>query len=295
MTNIMKSYNFEQGKEAVLLPTLDWEIEEQPIFDTDGNTIDGWKSVRRNDNQTCLNICKGSYTPTLNQVLVESAEQLAEKTGFKVAGYDTYQHGRKVLAFLQNPEENEVAGYKLKDYLLIGNSHDYSSSFWIGNTSVMLRCTNQFTKRNQQFSVSHTVNSQVRINKLLHSFDVYLQQNKLLYEDFERFLNAPIELDTIDEAIAEVMNIQLQETTGQHGSGHSISTRKKNLYQQAAASIHRECFDLGKNVWGLFNGFTHFTTHVKKAKEKTFGNALGSMADINDKAYHYCRSIAHLN
>ncbi len=223
-------------------------------------------------------------------------KSLAEQTGFKIAGYDTYQHGRKVLAFLQNPEENEVAGYKLKDYLLIGNSHDYSSSFWIGNTSVMLRCANQFTKRNQQFSVSHTINSQERIDKLLHSFDAYLQQNKLLYEDFERFLNAPIELDTIDEAIAEVMNIRLQETAGHlHARQPSVSTRKKNLYQQASASIHRECFDLGKNVWGLFNGFTHFTTHVKKAKEKTFGNALGSMADLNERAYRYCQSIAHLN
>lgn len=286
MTNIMKSYNFEEGKEAVLLPTLDWEIEEQPIYDAEGNAITGWKSVRRNDDHTCLNICKSSYTPTPNQMLVESAEQLAEQTGFKIAGYDTYQQGRKILAFLQNPEENEIAGHKLKDYLLIGNSHDYSSSFWIGNTSVMIRCSNQFTKRNQQFTVSHTVNSQERIDKLLYSFETYLQQNKMIYEEFERFLNTPIELATIYEAIAEVINIHVQET---------ISTRKKNLYQQATASIHRECFDLGKNVWGLFNGFTHFTTHVKKAKEKTFGNALGSMADINDKAYHYCRSIARLD
>lgn len=286
MTNIIKSYNYEQGKEAVLSSTLDWEVEEQPVYDGDGNVIPGWKSVRRNDDHTCLNICKGSYTPTPNQMLIESAEQLAEQTGFTIAGYDTYQQGRKVLAFLQNPQENQVAGQKLKDYLLIGNSHDYSSGFWIGNTSVMLRCTNQFTKRNQQFSVSHTVNSQERIDKLLNSFETYLQQNELLYQDFERFVNAPIELATIDEAIAEVMNIQLQET---------ISTRKKNLYQQITASIHRECFDLGKNVWGLFNGFTHFTTHIKRAKEKTFGNALGSMADINDKAYTYCRSIAQLN
>lgn len=286
MTNIIKSYNFEQGKEAVLIPSLNWEVEEQAVYDAEGNIIPDWKSIRRNDDLRCLNICKGSYTPTPNQMLTECAEKLAEQTGFTIAGFDTYQQGRKVLAFLQNPKDNEIAGHQLKDYLLIGNSHDYSSGFWIGNTTMMIRCSNQFTKRNQQFTISHTVNSKERISKLLHSFDNYLQQNKLLYHEFQCFANVPITLDTIDRAIAEVLDIQLQNT---------ISTRKKNIHHQATASIHRECFDLGKNLWGLFNGFTHFTTHVKKAKEKTFGNALGSMADINDKAYNYCKTLAHLN
>ncbi|MEK6480931.1 DUF932 domain-containing protein [Catalinimonas sp. 4WD22] len=286
MANIVKTYNYEQGKEAVLNSTLSWEVEEHAIYDAEGNVIPEWKSIRRNDDKTCLNICKGSYTPTPNQMLKECAEKLASETGFEIAGFDTFQKGKKVLAFLQNPEENEIAGHKLNDYLLIGNSHDYSSGFWIGNTTMMLRCSNQFTKRNQHFSVSHTSNSKTRIDKLLRSFDTYLQQNKLMYQEFERFVNVPIELSTIDEAIAEVMNIS---------SNEKVSTRKKNLYDQAIASIHRECFDLGKNVWGLFNGFTHFTTHVKKTKEKTFGNALGSMADINDRAYSYCRSITHLN
>lgn len=286
MTNLAKSYNYDQGKVAVLSPTLDWEVTEASVYDNEGNEIPGWKSLKRSDGDQYLNICKGSYTPTPNQVIVESAEQLAEKTGFEVAGYDTYQNGRKVLAFLQNPNQNEVAGQKLNDYLLIGNSHDYTSGFWIGNTSVMVRCTNQFTQRNQQFSVSHTSNSQERIDKLLSSFEKYLQQNEVIYTEFEQFVNAPINLETIDEAIAEVADIILEET---------VSTRKKNLHAQITASIHRECFDLGRNVWGLFNGFTHYTTHVKKAKEKTFGNAIGGMADLNDRAYRYCQSIAQLN
>ena len=200
---------YEQNKIAKLSPALEWEIEEQPIYDHHGNALAGWKSIRRSDDQTVLNICKGSYTPTPNQMLIESAQQLAENTGFEVAGYDTFQNGRKVLAFLLNPEENEIAGYKLKDYLLIGNSHDYSSGFWIGNTSVMIRCANQFTKRNYHFTVSHTANSQERIDKLLYSFDTYLRQNKVLYSDFEQFVHAPIEPDIIHEAIAGVMNIQL--------------------------------------------------------------------------------------
>lgn len=286
MTKVTKSYNYDQGKIAELSPTLDWEVTEAPVYDQDGKEIEGWKSLKRSDDDHYLNICKGSYTPTLNQVMVESAEQLAEKTGFEVAGYDTYQQGRKVLAFLQNPEQNDVAGEKLTDYLLIGNSHDYSSGFWIGNTSVMLRCTNQFTQRNQQFSVSHTANSQERIDKLLNGFEKYLQQNQVMYSDFERFLNAPIDLAIIEESIAEIANIELAET---------VSTRKKNMYDQILASIHRECFDLGKNVWGLFNGFTHYTTHIKRAKEKTFGNAIGGMADLNSRAYQYCHSIAQLN
>jgi hypothetical protein len=55
-------------------------------------------------------------------------------------------------------------------------------------------------------------------------------------------------------------------------------------------SIDKECLALGDNLFGLFNGVTHYTTHIKKAKETTFGNALGTLARINQDAFQFCES-----
>lgn len=276
------SYNFDQKGYCDLPKTLEWEINERPIFNSDGQPIDGYKSIVRSDSGQVLNIAKGSYTPTPNEVLIETAETLSQATGFEIAGYDTYQNGCKVLAFLKNPEPSQVLDFPLDDYLLIGNSHDYSTSFFMGNTNVMLRCANQFTQANQQFKVAHTTNSKERIAQTVKGFERYLQQNELMYEDFQRFAGISIDQTLIDESIKRVMDI---DTT------QEISTRKANIHQEITACIHRECFDIGNNALGLFNGFTYYTTHVRKAREKVFGNAIGSMANINTNSYEFCKSL----
>ena len=273
MTNLV---NFTASS---LEKTLNWEAEKHPIYRADGTIIEGWAEVRRDDNNEVLNICKSSYNIESNKTLVDNANLLAEKTGFEVAGFDTFQGGRKVLAFLKNPDMNQIGGNNMQDYLLIGNSHDYSSSFWIGNTSVMLRCSNQFTYSNKQFSVRHTTNNQDRIDNLIKGFERYISQNELLYQDFNKLLNTEIDSETIDRVVNRVVGINARDIP---------STRKINIKKDIISSVHRECFDLGRNAWGLFNGFTHYTTHVRNTKEKIYGNALGSVADLNADAFNQC-------
>jgi hypothetical protein len=276
------SYNFDRNTYCELSPSLDWEITERPIFDGNGQPIEGYKSIARSDDGHVINVAKGSYTPTPNEVLIETAESLSKATGFEIAGYDTFQNGGKVLAFLKNPEQSRVLDFPLDDYLLIGNSHDYSSSFFMGNTNVMLRCANQFTQSNQQFKVAHTTNSKERIAQTVKGFERYLEQNDLMYRDFQRFAQVKIDQDLIDESIKRVMDI---DTT------QEISTRKANMHQEITSCIHRECFDIGSNLLGLFNGFTYYTTHVRNAREKVFGNAVGAMASINARSYDFCKSV----
>jgi hypothetical protein len=55
-------------------------------------------------------------------------------------------------------------------------------------------------------------------------------------------------------------------------------------------SIDKETLALGDNLFGLLNGITHYTTHVKKVKETTFGNALGTLSRINQDAFQFCES-----
>ena len=278
----VESFNHETRSYSHLSPALDWEITERPIYRQDGSEIDGYKQVIRNDSQQTLHICKGSYTPARNELLMQSAFDLAEKTGFTVAGFDSFEQGRKVLAFLENPNPDTVDGFKFKDFLMLGNAHDGSSSFWLGNTSVMIRCGNQFTVKNQQFKVSHTTNSTGRIGQLLKAFEIYTKQNNIMYEDFKAFQGIDIDNFLIEKSIQRVLDMGQEET----------SVRKANIYKEVEAAVYKECFEVGKNLFGLFNGFTYYTTHVRRAKEKAFGNAFDSCQRINETAYQFCKAIA---
>jgi hypothetical protein len=113
---------------------ISWDIIERPIF-SDNKPIRGYKALFRSDNQALLNVTKSSYTPTKNERFLEVVERMSTITGFPVKCHDEFEGGKKVLAFLECTEPIKVQGYDFQDFMLIGNSHDSSTGFFIGNSS----------------------------------------------------------------------------------------------------------------------------------------------------------------
>jgi hypothetical protein len=53
--------------------------------------------------------------------------RIYEFTGFEVEGYNVFQHGRKVLAFLKNNERMKIGDFDSDNYMVVGNSFDCST------------------------------------------------------------------------------------------------------------------------------------------------------------------------
>jgi hypothetical protein len=58
-------------------------------------------------------------------------------------------------------------------------------------------------------------------------------------------------------------------------------------------SFTRETNDLGMNLFGAFNGITHFTTH-KKFSTDAYGNILGGNQKITDDGFRLVNELATL-
>jgi hypothetical protein len=102
----------------------------------------------------------------------------------------------------------------------------------------------------------------------------------------ERFAQVQID-DVVKQSLVE----RLTRMTNEEKLGtKEISIRKENVMNNLWQSIDKECLALGDNLFGLFNGATHYTTHTKKVKEPIFGNCLGSLARINNDAFEFCES-----
>ena len=134
---------------------LSWDIIEKPIY-SNNQPVRGYKAVFRNDNGQLLNVTKSSYTPTRNERFLEVVDRMSTITGFPIKCHDEFEGGKKVLAFLECNEPIKVQGYDFQDFMLIGNSHDSSTGFFIGNSNKMIRCSNRFSKMFRQLQVSHT-------------------------------------------------------------------------------------------------------------------------------------------
>lgn len=268
---------------------FDWEIVEKPIS-SGGMVLDNYKAIfRGGERPNLLNVAKKSYTPTPNARFGEVVSELNKITGFPIECYDEFQGGRKVLAFLKCTEPIKVAGYEFKDYMLVGNSHDSSTGFFIGNSSMMVRCQNRFSKVFRQLQVRHTSNHDAQISQLLQYFKVYMAERKALFAQMERFSAIKIDQSIKDALIKRLVRMGQEEAL----ATDEFSARKRNLVLAMQGSINLECNELGNNLFGLLNGITHYTTHVKKMEQpKVFGNAFGSLARINEQAYEFCEEYA---
>lgn len=284
-----------QTLESISIPTLKWEVLEKPLFMPELTTtgyrakeVEGYKAITRSDTNEVLNVCKDSYTPTTNQKFIETAFQISNITGYEVMQFCEVKGGKKVLAFLKVNNPMKIGGYDFKEWLMLGNSHDGSTGFFIGNSNMMVRCENRFSKTFQHFKVFHTSNHYGKIDDLVKTFDTYNSQRS----KFINSLGEYIDFEIVKEDKQNLVNLIAEVKPEEIEDPSKMSTRKSNLVSSINNSIEIETKALGNNLFGLFNGITHYTSHVKKTREHVFCNALGGANDINNLAFNYCQFLA---
>jgi hypothetical protein len=261
---------------------LDWDVLQAPIYDREGNKIEGHKVITRSDTGKVLQVCKETYTPTLNAQLLQTVRTIAECNNLEIDGFASFNGGVKVMAYLRNPAPPAPAGHKLAEHLVIGNSHDGTTAFFMGLTTKVYRCENMFTQRNMQAKVYHRSDQAQRVREAAETIDLYYDQQRQLYTVWEDWNRTPIQGKHRDSLVNTLLKIE---------EGEDLSTRKRNSRDQLHEAILRESEDLGNNVFAAFNGVTYYTTHVMK-RNNVYGNPFGQAANLNEEAFLFCRDLA---
>ncbi len=263
---------------------IGWEAEKKNLFsgtETGTDKIDGYKAITRSDNGKVLSIMKDSYHPMLNSEFMDVAAKLQEISGFKIAGYTEFKEGRKVLGFLENNRDDfYIGGHKIKDYFLIGNSFDGSTSFFQGTSTILIRCQNQFSQIVKMSQIRHTKKFQSKLEELYTYLDLFFNQREQIYETFNRAGNVTLTPELRDSLIEFALGVT--ETTDKE-----ISARKLAQMDILRNSILAETKDLGDNLFGAFNGVTKYTTHELVVKNPSFGNLYGTQGLINERAIEF--------
>ena len=260
--------------------TLDWEVQEKPVFDQNGNEIPNYKQLVNSKTQTTIQICKDSYTPTRNERLQSICEKLTQNSSFELQGFATYKNGSKVMAYLQNENPKNFGSLPAKDYLLVGNSHDGSTSFFTGFTNYIYQCQNMFSAVNQQHRIRHTLNHEQELQALEQTYDLYYNHLTGVYEIADRLTDVPINDEIQGRFMQKVLDLPPK---------HEWSTRRENIVNQVVTSILEETSALGNNLFGLFNGITHYTSNILNQRKPVFGNPFNLANTLNQRAYQFCK------
>lgn len=268
---------------------LSFEAVKQPlVYELGGRMIksEEFSAITRSDDDYLLSVVKNSYAPIYNEELTEMTERISEISGFEVTDYSEFGHGRIVFSHLKNTHSDfAIGGCKIDDYLLLGNSFDGSYPFFIGTTTNLLRCKNQFSRIRKAESVRHTTYNKNKRDQLMKTLEIYFEQRKQMYADFNRMREVKVDEKTKQLAIDYVLQLNREETLDK------MHTRTLNRLDLVNSDLALEMNDLGNNLWGMFNGFTKYTTHDLKKKEPTFGNLFGNAFDVNKRAYDFAVNL----
>jgi signal transduction histidine kinase len=269
----------------------DWEVvqfEISAVFGEEHQSLSGYKALLRSDTGGLLNVCKLGYTPMSNASFVRSVERFSEVTQFPIEAVYELEGGRKMLGFLKCTETFEVGGFTFSDHLMIGNSHDGSTTFFVGNSNMMIRCKNRFARQFRSLKVKHSHNLEVGVERIQEEFSHYRRNLSEYYKSLNAFAKVEVSREIHDSLVARIANLSREERLGRE----EISTRKRNIITSIEASLKTEMEATGFNLFGLFNGLTHYTSHVMK---NTSGNELSMFnraEKINAEGFTHCRQLA---
>ena len=274
---------------------FDWDIirktpyvqSESGIFVPENDFV----ILKRSDNGRTLHNTNATYTETSNKQFVEYTQRLSEASGFEIEGYSEFRQGEKVLSYLKQTDDfiHQYLGLQAESYLVFGNSHNGTTPLFVGSANMLLRCHNQWGSVSKGLKIKHTSSWAARMQDFIQLVALF-KANKMI--EAQRL--AQLREIEIDHKILEALANRLLGLDEKIGSGEDLGKVKRDAQSALMQSMVKETNELGMNLFGFWNGATHYTTHdaKKQGNEDVWGNMLGVNATFNEKALNIATNFA---
>lgn len=267
---------------------LNWELDIQEV--QIANKADKSKvAICRSDNGELLNICSNQYRPFYNAELKNLVHEITTISDFRLEGFQEFGNGKRILAFLKNNKQTTLGNQAVKDFLIIGNSHDTTSKVFAGMSNYMFRCENQFTSDLYPLRLKHINDQHGNVIDPKTIIKNYLHNREQLDLKVSRMMTV-----TINNWIANQMVDRLLMKLAPEISSLDYQENERKRKVEIMNSMDREINDLGMTIWGFYNGITHYTSNVLKGKQG-FGNTNGLGGRINKMAWEICQRMLEQN
>lgn len=266
---------------------LNWTVEKEKLY-LPNNLDSGFYGIVRQDNKTCFGTCKDQYETFQNSELLELVNEAAGKLGLNVTKAGSFKAGALVYLQLKTGDLTGIGQNNdtVNKYITALNSHDGSCSLKWGIYNRVVSCQNQIwhLKKTLQNSVKHTTNMQARIREIMRSIEDIQEEEKKIYEFYNKFAEAPIYKKTAEDITKLVLDIDVRETAEK-----DLTTYQKNRFNDLHAAINSETREKGNTLWGIFNGVTKYTTHYMPGKEaqRQQSKAIGKGKNIDNNVFNY--------
>lgn len=251
--------NLEAVAEMLDKYGLRWNVLKQSLFLPDG-TDTGFFGIVREDTKKVFTTTKDSYTIFQNSELAELLLRICNKTGYKIKSGGMFNEGGKV--YIQLDTDTKIVGIGKANATIHGyvtglNSHDGTNSLKFGDTSINIICMNTFNaaKKELKNKLRHTISIHDKIDEYIREINGVIEGEKTIFEKLIKLSEIPVTKESIARVVKAVTKVDITKN-------EDISTYARNRATELTNSISLELNRQGQTMFGLFNGVTHYTSHV---------------------------------
>lgn len=278
-------------QEMLIETGLNWTVRSEKIQTESGIIIPDKISIVREDNNTSLGVMGKDYQPYQNHEMLELLERVSNQTGLQLKKGGMFGGGSKVYVQLKS-NDLKLNDDTIEGYLTGINSFDGSTSLAFGPSNVTISCMNSFYSafRSIKTKVRHTSNMSVRIDDLVKTLELSLQEEEQMFKNIVKLSEAPYDPskashrigygDRVLRTLFDIdKNVDLNDEK-------SVSGNKRNKMTKYYVDLNGEIKEKGGNLWGLFSGVTKFTTHSLSKTDSTESKMMGAYGKREQKIFN---------
>lgn len=299
------------SEEAIRLARLDFTVEKGPLYVKYLNEINNQRGKEykanfgtyRTDTGFVLGIVGSDYTVIQNTEVFNFFDDIVDKDEaiFETAG--VLGQGQVIFVTAKLPEDINVRGDLIKQYLLLSTSHDGTGAINILFTPTRVVCQNTLNlalsvKTRNKVKIKHTKNANERIIQAKDILGISRKYKETLKQNMEHLVSIKMDTDTTRYAINKVFLSPEEESslvklgTLDAKRSKDISTRKSNHIENVLNYIE---YGVGQNTeatyhtaFGVLQGVVSFYHNAKdwKTSEDEMINILtGNVRMVQQKTY----------
>ena len=275
---------------------LNWNVVKKPLMYA-GECVPGANNglhdtpyygiVREDTGDVFTTVSKG-YEPTQNHTIIETMQEIAEDNELDIVKAIPLHGGRKVVIQMKRPDNiTVIGGETTEEYIYAINGHDGTTSLKFGFMNKVIFCQNQFAwlSGNAFSGYRHTKSIQEKVEQLPSIINFSDQYEKIA--DLQEFAQQSATPSLIYDLVHNIANTDKLE------KDKELSSRKHNMINEITTCIDSEMNRITHTKWGVFNGVTQYTTHMKSSPNREYGQQesilTGSCNKMNEKAFNFLK------
>lgn len=271
--------------DALKFAGLDWNVRQEPVFNSRGGIIKGFKANVRDTDNSVLGVVGDRYRVVQNADAFRFTDDLI---GGEVR-YETVGslRGGKQIWLLAKMPETKIAGDAVEPYLCFTNAHDGSSGVKVCMTPIRVVCNNTLNMAlntaKRTWSLRHTESIHERLDEArscLFRAEDYMEG---LAQYADMAANTTLRDDEIRAIINELFPIT--DKTGEREKANLKKCRDEFMVCYFAPDIAK----FRNTAWGVINAASDLVTHSMPHKntptyaENNWGRIMDGHA-LMDKA-----------